>query len=147
MKKYWYIAIAVVVVLLVAGNVYVFYQSNHPDSSYDAIPRELRKEMLANWPEEKYGDSFFGNKNICYYGTHGDCVVFCDVGRGLGLMGVPIEIAKSHFCLDRPFSIHVYHSGEFVELQEAYDRGWLNRWQIRSIAEYHKQYWGGAAEK
>ena len=147
MKKVLCVAIAIVVVLLVAGGVYVNYQMTHPDSSYDAIPRELREEMMACWPKEKYGDGFFGNKNVRYYGTHGDCVAFSYIGSVYAHIDMTKEIAGSTFYLTKPFSIVVYRNGEFVNIQEAYDRGWLNRWQIQSMAEYHKQIWGVDAEK
>ena len=146
MKKYWCIAFAVVLVLLVAGGVYVNYQKNHADSSYDAIPRELREEMMAHWPKEEYGDGFFGNKNVRYYGTHGDCVAFRYIGSFHAHVDMTKEIAGSTFYLGKPFSIVVYRNGEFIGIQEAYDRGWLNRWQIQSMAEYHKQISGQAAE-
>lgn len=147
MKKYWYIAIAVaiVLVLLVAGGIYLDYQMNHPDSSYDAIPRELREEMMTYWPEEEYGAGFFGNTEIRYYGTHGDCVAFRHIGTFHAHVDRTMVIAGSTFYLGEPFSIVVYRNGEFVDIQEAYDRGWLNRWQIRSMAEYHKQISGQAA--
>ena len=146
-KKYWYIAIAVaiVVVLLVAGGVYVNYQSNHPDSSYDAIPRELREEMMANWPEEEFGDPLFRNKNLKYYGTHGDCVCFSFngfTGDKFVLHTKPVytyHVAGSNFSSPRYFTIIVYHNGEFLELPEAYKRHWLDRWQIESLAQYHRQ--------
>ena len=139
MKKYWYIAIAVVVVLLVAGSVYVIYQSNHPDSSYDAIPRELRKEMLANWPAERFGKRFLDGSSTIYYGTHGDCVAFFFGGSIHLSMHWEFHVARSDFWYPHSFTIIVYHDGEFVEIDEAYQRGWLNRWQIRSIAQYHRQ--------
>ena len=63
MKKVLYIAIAVVVVLLVASGVYVNYQKNHPDSSYDRIPRALREEMLENWPANRFGKRFLDGSN------------------------------------------------------------------------------------
>ena len=146
MKKYWYIAIAVVLVLLVAGGVYVNYQSKHPDSSYELIPRELYSEMMEHWPSEKFGDHFYGNSNIYYYGTHGDCVVFhYDHIRGMSIgfnSSAPYEyeVAGSTFRIDLAGSgIMVYHDGEFENIYEAYQRRWLNRWQIKSIAQYHKE--------
>lgn len=144
-KKYWYIAIAVaiVVVLLVAGGVYLNYQSNHPDSSYDAIPRELREEMMEHWPEEELGEPLFRNKNLKYYGTHGDCVVFfCSGRQNLIVSDMPVvwEIAGSRFGYPKGFWIIVYHDGKFAELTDAYYKyHWLNRWQIKSIAQYHRQ--------
>ena len=146
MKKVLCVAIAIVVVLLVAGGVYVNYQMTHADSSYDAIPRELYREMMEHWPSEKFGDRFFGNSNIYYYGTHGDCVVFhYDHIRGMAIghnssASYEYEVAGSTFRRYGVGSgIMVYHDDEFAEIYEAYQRGWLNRWQIASIAQYHKE--------
>lgn len=146
MKKVLCAAIAIVVVLLVAGGVYVNYQKNHPDSSYDAIPRELYSEMMKHWPSEKFGERFFGNSNIHYYGTHGDCVVFSYdyiLGMSIGFNSsapYEYEVAGSTFYIDGAGSgIMVYHDGEFEHIYEAYQRRWLNRWQIKSIAQYHEQ--------
>ena len=142
MKKYWYIVIAVAAVLLVTASVYMIYQSKHPDSSYDAIPRELRKEMLANWPAERFGKRFLDGSSTIYYGTHGDCVAFYsagEVGMSVAYGECEFEVAGSKFWYSQTFFIMVYHDGEFVHLREAYQRGWLNRWQIASIAQYHQQ--------
>ena len=145
MKKILYIVIAVVVVLLVAGGIYLDYQMNHPDSSYDTLPREIREEMMEHWPKEEYGDKFYGNEGIRYYGLHGDCVVFMDRNPNWSEYWTK-TYAGYTFYLDWPFSLVVYRAGEFVDLQEAYDRGWINRWQIKSMEEYHKEIWGAYAE-
>lgn len=144
MKKVLYIAIAVAVVvaIFVAGGVYVNYQKNHPDSSYDRIPRALREEMLENWPADRFGKRFLDGDLTHYYGTHGDCVAFycaCEVGKTIAFWPCKFEVAGSRFAYPQSFEIIVYRDGEFIYLSEAYHRGWLNRWQIASIAQYHRQ--------
>lgn len=126
------------IILLVAGAMLLCYQLTHPDSSYDSIPRELREPMVRNWPTERFGRRFLDEENTYYYGTHGDCVAFIYVDNTYPWEHHKIEVAGYSFLHGSYFEIVVYHDGEYVQLEEAYQRGWLKKRHIRSIAYYHE---------
>ena len=35
-------------------------------------------------------------------------------------------------------SIYIYRDGEFLKIEDAYEKGWLAKGQVESIAEYHR---------
>lgn len=143
MKKYWYIAIAVVVVvaIFVLGEIGRNRQMNDPDSSYDTIPQELYEEMMTYWSKKDYGDTFYENKYVRYYGTHGDCVAFCFLGVQSVSRDTYLTVGGSHFYLNRPFMLIVYHDGEFLQIEQAHEKGWVDSAQILSMARHHLDLW------
>lgn len=146
-KKYWYIAIAVVVAaaIFVLGEIGWNRQMNNPDSSYDAIPQELYEEMMKYWPEQGYGDAFYENKDVLYYGTHGNCIAFCFLGVQSVSRDTYLTVGGSHFYLNRPFMLIVYHDGEFLQIDQAYSKGWIDSAQLLSMAKHHLDLWGDDA--
>ena len=126
------------IILLVAGGIFLCYKITHPDSSYEAIPRELREPMVRCWPTDRFGQRFLDGENTFYYGTHGDCVAFIFVDNTWPHKHHKIEAAGYSFSHSSYFEIIVYHDGEYVQLEEAYQRGWLKKRHIRSIAFYHE---------
>ena len=147
MKKYWYIAIAVVVVLLVAGGgAYIGYKWNNTDSSY-TITHEIRKTIEENWPEEKYGEALkWGKNSTRFYGSHGDCLVIFTIQGQRGYGHTEYQVGGVTFFYTQSFSIHVFRDGEWLSIPEAYDQGWLTWWQVRAIAEFHRETWGDGAD-
>ena len=138
MKKVLRIAIAVVVALVVTGALFIDSFPAPTSSSYGPIPMELRMALIADWPAEQFGGHLWGHESMEYYGTHKDCVVFFyQEDYSWPYQHHSIDIAGSHFSFENDARIYVYRAGEFLELDEAYEQGWLNKRQIRSIAQYH----------
>ena len=146
MKKVLCVAIAIVVVLLVAGGVYLDYKWNNTDSSY-TLTHEMRKTLEENWQDDWYGESLrWGKYATRFYGSHGDClVIFTQQGvRGHG--HTEYQVGGVTFFYTQYFSIHVFRDGEWLGIQDAYDQGWLTWWQIRTIANFHQETWGNVAD-
>lgn len=138
MKKYWYISIAVLVVLLVVSALLIDSFPIPSSSSYGPIPMELRMALIADWPAEQFGGHLWGHESTEYYGTHKDCVAFFyQQDYSYPYQHHSIEVAGSYFSYENDAQIYVYRDGEFLKLDEAYEQGWLNKRQIRSIAQYH----------
>lgn len=138
MKNLKYIAIAIVVVLLVAGALFIDHNPFPPSSSYEAMPRELRKAILADWPADRFDGHRWGSDAILYYGTHKGCVAFLYREVTWPYVNHRVEVAGYEFRYSHYFEIIVFRDGEYIDLSEAYQRGWLNKWQIESMARYHE---------
>lgn len=146
MKKLKYIAIALAVVLLVAGGVYVGYKWNNTDSSY-TLTHEMRKTIEENWPEEKYGEKLkWGKYSTQFYGSHGDCLVVFTIQGARGYGFTEFQVGGVTFFYTQSFSIHVFRDGECLDIQDAYEKGWLTWWQVRAIAAFHQETWGDLAD-
>lgn len=146
MKKLKYIAIAVVVVLLVASVALLSYKMTHTDSSY-TMTHEMRKVIEESWQEDWYGEPLrWGKLSTRFYGCHGDSlVIYTQQGaRGYGTM--EFQVGGITFFRTQSFSIWVFRDGAWLDIQEAYDQGWLNWWQVRSIADFHRETWGDLAD-
>ena len=139
MKKYWNIAVFVMIILLVVGALLIESYPFSPSSPYDRIPLELKGEMLSNWPAEQFDGHLWGHESIVYYGTHKDCVVFSYRKFTYPYVNHRLQVAGHEFAYSHYFEIIVYRGGEYIQLEEAYQRGWLSERQIASIAQYHKE--------
>ena len=138
MKKFRNIAIAVLVVLLVVGALLIDSFPIPSSSAYDRMPLELKGEMLSNWPADRFGGKRWGSEAIVYYGTHKDCVAFLYRKFSWPSVSHRFEVAGYEFAYAHYFEIIVYRDGEYIDLSEAYQRGWLSQQQIKSIAHYHQ---------
>ena len=146
MKKYWYIAIAIVVVLLVAGGIYLDYKWNNTDSSY-TLTHEMRKTLEGNWQDDWYGQPLkWGKNDTRFYGSHGDCLVIFTQQGVRGYAHVEYQVGGVTFFYTQSFSIHVFRDGEWLDIRDAYDQGWLTWWQVRAIADFHRETWGDGAD-
>ena len=146
MKRLRYIAIAVLVVLLVVGVSYLGYKWNNTDSSY-TLTHEMRKTIEENWREEWYEAPLIWGKNSTrFYGCHGDSlVIYTQQGqRGYGY--AEFLVGGITFFRTQSFSILVFRDGEWLDIGEAYNSGWLTWWQVRSIADFHRETWGDLAD-
>lgn len=145
MKKLKYIAIAIAVVLFVSGGIYIGYRWNNTDSSY-TLTHEMRKNIEENWQDDWYGEPLrWGKYATRFYGSHGDCLVVFTIQGARGYGYTEFQVGGITFFYTQSFSIHVFRDGEWLSLPESYDQGWLTWWQVRSIAEFHKETWGDLA--
>lgn len=110
-----------------------------PEVSGMSIPltEEKKQEINDAW-KAKYGHglSWGGSGGCIYYGTYGDCIVFFEQGQ-LTTM-TTINIAGQEFIYGWSFLLRVYRNGEFMELEQAYEDGYITKSQIKELAKYHK---------
>lgn len=101
-----------------------------------AIPLSGAKEMeiLKAW-EEKTGRGLSLGGWV-YYGTYGDCVVFFQATQAQAK--TEKNIAGQEFIYGSTFILHVYRNGEFMDLEQAYEKWYITRSQVKEIAKYHK---------
>lgn len=146
MKKLKYIVIALAVVLLVASGVYIGYKWNNTDSSYK-ITHEIRKTIEESWPEEGYlGTLKWGKNATRFYGSHGDSLVVFSKQGFLVDSNTEFQVGGITFFLRTSFKILVFRDGKCLDIRDAYDQGCLTWWQVRSIAEFHRETWGNGAD-
>ncbi len=76
-----------------------------------------------------------------YYGTYGDCVAMMIdsryFGKGLGDAITEIQVGDYLFTFSTLKQIDIYRNGKFVNLDEAYKKGWLSDEEVRDIHYYH----------
>ena len=80
--------------------------------------------------------------SVPYYGTINDCIIIQIAGgssRGHGKWGSQIKIAGYAFETPDQIQLYAYRNGEACTLEEAYERGWLTKWQIGKILERHNE--------
>jgi hypothetical protein len=97
--------------------------------------RKLWNEMQAAWLDE-YKVKIPWDGKTGYYGTYqGDVVVWFE--QGVLAVASERKVAGEMFWWPSSFVIQVYHDGEFLLLEKAYEEGWLTQKDIRTIAKRH----------
>lgn len=106
-------------------------------TDFAALPEELKAEIKEAFEKRSEHSRFGGWKeeggSVQYYGTYNGCVV-------MGYETVldwyrEVEVAGTIFALGSDMVL-VYKDGEFKELAEAYDDGWLNKENIAALARH-----------
>lgn len=105
-------------------------QSVDPGPLSGAMEMEISKA----W-EEKTGRGLSWGGCI-YYGTYRNCVVWFRSGQAQAVTRK--TIAGQEFIHEVGFGIHVYRNGEFMYLEDAYEKGYISRSQVKKIWKYHK---------
>ena len=129
--RYHLIITLLVVSLLLSGCGPVEEPVNYVPEGYDEhMPPDLEQTIKKAMEEE--GKVFVFEK---YYGTYGDCVVW--FAGGISCAFMTKEIAGYKFIYPSSFTIDVYRNGQILPLEEAYQKRWLSKNQIKLLAEYH----------
>lgn len=135
MKKRYYLLILLLLVAILA-----IYLSQRVTPLSDELKAEVGKAYRAEhkvaltWDDDSFGWSGMAR----YYGTYGDAVVYafdantCDVTN--------LEVAGEDFWWPQGFSIWVYHDGEIMRLEEAYEQEILTKRNVKKIARIHARY-------
>ena len=71
-----------------------------------------------------------------YYGTHGDCIAIFNEGMTTAIE--ILDVAGVKIWNGNGFNIYIYRNGEFAKLEDAYQKGWIEKKHVESIAEHHK---------
>ena len=129
MKKKYYI----VILLLFCG---VLIAIGIKANSFK-VPKAVKAEMEAAWLEQN-GRELPWNGEDGYYGTYNGAVVY--INGGQLTMITKIEVAGEEFSWPNSFVIYAYKDGEFYDLETAYEKGILTKWNIKSIAKRHDEY-------
>lgn len=113
-----------------------------PASSYEPLSEEKITEIKTVWERSSLNSSkghpcwWDLTSNKQYYGTHGDCVaIFVEALTNAEEI---LDVAGVKIWNGNGFRILVYRNGEFAKLEDAYQKGWLAKENIESIAEHHK---------
>ena len=129
--RYHLIITLLVVSLLLSGCGPVEEPVNYVPEGYDEhMPPDLEQTIKKAMEEE--GKVFAFER---YYGTYGDCVVW--FAGGISCAFMTKEIAGYKFIYPSGFTIDVYRNGQILSLEEAYQKRWLSKNQIKLLAEYH----------
>jgi len=114
-----------------------------PDSSYEPLSAEKIAEIKAAWEISPINASkgrpclWDLTSQKRYYGTHGDCVAI--FSEGLTTAIEILDVAGVKIWNGNRFHIYIYRDGEFAELADAYEKGWIEKKHVESIAEHHKE--------
>ena len=101
-----------------------------------SIPLSGAKEMeISKAWEEKTGRGLSWGGCV-YYGTYRNCVVWFQSGQTQAVETK--NIAGYKFTYQVGFALHVYRNGEFMYLEDAYEKGYISRSQVKKIWKYHK---------
>ena len=105
-----------------------------------ALDAKLQKKVEAAWWEAKNCElGWTVKRGPRYYGSYnGAVVIFVEGMTGaeqiIGVDGVMIK----HNC---GFAMYVYKDGEILkDIKEAYEKGWLTKENVQTIADYHELY-------
>ncbi len=100
--------------------------------------REISEKAYRFYVEREKNRYFRGSKYYeRYYGIFGDCVVVAQEGQATHITGYTIEGIGIQ---GTAFYAFVYRDGEVLQLNQAYDQGWLTIDDIARIASRHKNY-------
>lgn len=105
-----------------------------------ALDAKLQKKVeKAWWDTENCELGWTVKSGPAYYGEYGETVVIFSEGMTTALEEVEVEGVKiTH---GSGFTFYVYKDGEFLtDLKEAYEKGWLTKENIETIAGYHELY-------
>ncbi len=110
-------------------------------------PAELREEIEAAWLKEygsplKWWYEYSSNSGygVRCYGTYNGCTVLFEK---TDLTAVTTKrIAGYAFTCGNSFILCVYRDGEFKNLAEAYDDGWISAEDVGRAAERHEKFTG-----
>ena len=110
----------------------------------------MKQEISDAWLAQKGTLMTTELQDLYYYGTYDGCVVFLEPLPATG--DTTIAVAGVTIYWGSCYAVHVYRSGEFLEILEAYAQKWLSDSDIASIAnlsgasvmqvEYYGQYDG-----
>lgn len=120
--------------------VFALYMKKNLEWSNDKLSAWEEDKVEAAWAEKWNAPNFELNENV-YYGTCRGCVIL--FSGGVLPAVTEITVAGEEFTYGYIFSIWVYKDGVFLELKEAYERGWLIKENIADIAKYHRQRTSG----
>ena len=135
MKKRYYLLILLLLVAILA-----IYLSQRVTPLSDELKAEVGKAYRAEhkvaltWDDESFGWSGHAR----YYGTYGDAVVYAVSGDTYAI--TDLEVAGEIFWWPQGFSIWVYHDGEIMRLEEAYEQEILTKRNVKKIARIHARY-------
>jgi len=125
------IAIIILLVFVLTGCSPAEEPVNYiPENYNELVPIEIEEAVNAVWAQE-----YVQLSSHRYYGTYGDCVVWFQHGI---LPAIETkEIAGEEFYYRYLFNIYVYRKGKILSLEEAYKKRYLNKDQIKLLAEFH----------
>ena len=142
-KKPIYTCRLILLLLVIAVMTSVFAACQPmPDSSYEPLSEEKITEIKTAWEESPINTS---KGHPCwwdltsekqYYGTHGDCVAI--FAEAMTTATKVLDVAGVKIWNGNRFHIYIYRNGEFAELEDAYEKGWIEKKHVESIAEHHK---------
>lgn len=88
-------------------------------------------------------DNYYKDKAKRYYGTFQDCIVLADIKYSDTMTAGQEKIAGRLFlCSEQRFYLYVYRDGVLYDLNEAYERGFLNDDDINTIFIRHTLFEG-----
>lgn len=125
------IVILMFIVLLLTGCISVEEPVNYiPEGYSELVPVEIEEAVNTIWAQE-----YMQLSSHRYYGTYDDCVIWFQHGI---LPAIETkEIAGEEFYYRYSFNIYVYRKGKILSLEEAYKKRYLNKDQIKLLAEFH----------
>lgn len=90
------------------------------------------------WAGAKPQRNYPRNGGYIYYGTFNDCVVWFAAGNTHAI--TDFELAGSRFYFTSGCTFTVCRDGKLIQLQEAYEQGFISAEDIAIVAERHAEY-------
>lgn len=137
-NKIYVKVLALILMLFVLAGLFAGCQEKHtPVSSFKPLNVMQITEIENAWKYSPMGEFPCPNLSMesCYYGTHdGYIAIFYpgDLCMAQTRIIAGVEISYGY-----PFYIYLYKDGRFVEIEDAYNGGLVQRETIEAIAEYH----------
>lgn len=122
--------------LLLLGLICLFL-AGCANAGSSELSAEVKEEMDVAWRRQK-GEKLQWDGVSGYYGTYGGVVV-CIFWGDDGAIGKRV-VAGETFSWPSSFEIYAYKDGEFYNLETAYEKGFLTKKNIESIAQRHDEY-------
>lgn len=90
------------------------------------------------WAGAKPQRNYPRNGGYIYYGTFNDCVVWFGAGQTEAI--TDFELAGSRFYYHSGCTFTVCRDGKLIQLQEAYEQGFISAEDVAIVAERHAEY-------
>lgn len=113
---------------------------------------QIKEAYLKRQDNNPYAKTIDDITIIKNYGTYNECTAVMMTANGIGYTQAieQVYIGQVYFCYNDGNSIIAYKDGEFSSLQDAFDRNWLSKDDLSTIAAEHngfvpeeKIYWNG----